>query len=88
MVAELDNTIPRFSDDRRDSVWATHGLPVEVFALKTTLGRGRTQSRLFDSHHERSPLMVPSWLTCVVLQGYFPCKVTIDSNLHDTPRYE
>jgi hypothetical protein len=21
---------------------------------------------------------VPSWLTCVVLSGYFPCKVTIN----------
>jgi hypothetical protein len=24
------------------------------------------------------------WFTCVVLSGYFPCKVTIDSNLRDT----
>jgi hypothetical protein len=28
--------------------------------------------------------MIPVWFTCVVLSGYFPCKVTIDSNLHDT----
>jgi hypothetical protein len=25
-----------------------------------------------------------SWLTCVVLLGYFPCKVYIDSNLRDS----
>jgi hypothetical protein len=24
------------------------------------------------------------WFTCVVLSSYFPCKVTIDSNLCDT----
>jgi hypothetical protein len=28
------------------------------------------------------------WFMCVVLSGYFPCKVTIDSNLRDTLRYE
>jgi hypothetical protein len=37
-VAELDNSLPRFMDDRRDSVWATHGLPGEVFAWKMALG--------------------------------------------------
>jgi hypothetical protein len=31
--------------------------------------------------------MIPVWFTCVVLSGYFPCKVTIDSNLHDTLGY-
>jgi hypothetical protein len=86
-VTELDDILPRFMDDRRDSVWATHGLPVEVFTWKMTLGWGRTWSRLFDSHCERWPLMLPSWLMCVMLSGYFPCKVTIDSNLHDTLRY-
>jgi hypothetical protein len=30
---------------------------------------------------------VPSWLTCVVLLGYFSCKVYIDSNLRDTLGY-
>jgi hypothetical protein len=24
----------------------------------------------------------PLWFTCVVLSGYFPCKVTIDSDLN------
>jgi hypothetical protein len=28
--------------------------------------------------------MIPVWFTCVVLSGYFPYKVTIDSNLRDT----
>jgi hypothetical protein len=28
--------------------------------------------------------MIPVWFTCVVLSGYFPCKVTIDSNFRDT----
>jgi hypothetical protein len=41
-VSELDDNLPRFTDDRRDSVQATHGLPVEVFTWKMALGRGRT----------------------------------------------
>jgi hypothetical protein len=86
-ATELDDTLPRFMDDRRDTVQATHRLLIKVFMWKTTLGRGRTQSLLFDSHHKRWPLMLPSWLTCVVLSGYFPCKVTIDSNLCDTLGY-
>jgi hypothetical protein len=56
---------------RRDSVWATHGLPGEVFMWKMALGRGRTRSWLFDSHHKRWSLVLPSWLTCVVLSCYF-----------------
>jgi hypothetical protein len=31
--------------------------------------------------------VIAVWFTCVVLSGYFPCKVTIDSNLRDTLRY-
>jgi hypothetical protein len=31
--------------------------------------------------------MLPPWLTCVVLLGYFPCKVYIDLNLCDTLGY-
>jgi hypothetical protein len=83
-VAELDDTLPRFMDIQWDSVWASHGVPVEVFMWKMALGRGRTRSWLFDSHRERWWLMVPSWLTCVVLSGYFPCMVYIDSSLCDT----
>jgi hypothetical protein len=68
MAAELDDTLPCFTDDRRDSVRATHVLPSEVFAWKTALGRGRTRSQLFDSHRERWPLMLPSWFTCRVVR--------------------
>jgi hypothetical protein len=53
-------------------VWATHGLPGEVFTSKTALGWGRIWSLLFDSHRKRWSLMLPSWLTCVMLSGYFP----------------
>jgi hypothetical protein len=31
-------------------------------------------ARLFDCCHELWPLVSPSWLTCVVLSGYFSCK--------------
>jgi hypothetical protein len=36
-VTELDDTLHRFMNDRRDSVQATHRLPIKVFAWKTTL---------------------------------------------------
>jgi hypothetical protein len=42
------------------------------------------QIRLFDSRRELWSLMLSSWLACVMLSGYFPCKVTIDLNLRDT----
>jgi hypothetical protein len=70
-VTELDNTLPCFADVQWNSVQATHGVPIEVFEWKTTLGWDRTQSRLFDSHRQRWPLAVPSWLMCVMLSGYF-----------------
>jgi hypothetical protein len=41
IVAELDDTLTRFTDDRKDSVRASHELPSEVFVWKTTVGRGR-----------------------------------------------
>jgi hypothetical protein len=84
---ELDDTLPRFMDVQWDSMRATHGLPIEVFTWKTVLGRGRTRSRLFDSQRKRWPLVLPPWITCVMLLGYFACKVYIDSNLCDTLRY-
>jgi hypothetical protein len=31
--------------------------------------------------------VIPVWFICVMLSGYFPCKVTIDSNLRDTLEY-
>jgi hypothetical protein len=71
MVTELDDTLPCFTNDRRDSVRATHGLPGEGFMWKTALRWSSTRSQLFDSHRERWPLMWPSWLTCVMLWGYF-----------------
>jgi hypothetical protein len=43
---------------------------------------------LFDHCRELCPLVVPSWLMCVMLSGYFPCKVYIDSNLRDSLGYE
>jgi hypothetical protein len=42
-VAELDNTLPRFTNVQWDSVWATHGLPIKVLMWKSALGRGRTR---------------------------------------------
>jgi hypothetical protein len=36
--------------------------------------------------HELWPLMLPPWLTCVVLSGYTLARLVIDSNLHDTLR--
>jgi hypothetical protein len=86
-VAESDDNLPRFMDVQWDSVRATHELPIKVFTWKTALGQGRTRSRLFDSHHESCPFVLPPWLTCAMLSGYFPCKVYIDSNLHDTLGY-
>jgi hypothetical protein len=38
MVAELDDTLSRFTNDRRDSVQATQGLPIEVLTWKMALG--------------------------------------------------
>jgi hypothetical protein len=71
-----------------DSVRATHGLPGEVFTWMMTLWySGPGPARLFDSQCERWPLVLPVWFTCVVLSGYFPCRVTIDSNLCDTLGY-
>jgi hypothetical protein len=59
-VIELDDTLPRFTGVHWDSVRATHGLPVEVFTWKTTLGWGRTRPDSFvvnanDGH---------SWYLC------------------------
>jgi hypothetical protein len=31
--------------------------------------------------------VLPLWLACVILSGDFPCKVYIDSILHDTLGY-
>jgi hypothetical protein len=39
MVAELDDTLPRFMDVQWDSVQATQELPIEVFAWKMAIGK-------------------------------------------------
>jgi hypothetical protein len=44
-------------------------------------------ARLFDSQCERWSLVIHVWFMCVVLSCYFPCKVIIDSNIHDTLGY-
>jgi hypothetical protein len=40
--------------------------------------------QLFESHCELWPLVVPSWLTCVVLSGFTLARLTIDFNLRST----
>jgi hypothetical protein len=42
---------------------------------------------LFDHCRKLWPLMVPLWLTCVVLLGYLPCKVRINLSLRETLGY-
>jgi hypothetical protein len=37
-VVELDDTLPSFTGVHRDSVRATHVLPVEVFTWRATVG--------------------------------------------------
>jgi hypothetical protein len=87
MVIELDDTLHRFTDNRRDSVWATHELPREVFVWKTTLGRGRTRpnSLIVIAKGGHSCCLHGSRMSCC--QVIFPCKVTIDSDLRDTLGY-
>jgi hypothetical protein len=57
------------------------------YHMEDSTGARLDPAQLFHSHRERWSLVVPSWLTSVVLSGYFPCKVYIDSKLHDTLRY-
>jgi hypothetical protein len=33
-VAEFDDTLPYLMDDRRESAWATHGVPAEAYTWK------------------------------------------------------
>jgi hypothetical protein len=62
--------------------------PMCGIAWKTYTGKRCDPAQLFDCCHKLWPLVLPSWLTCVVLLGYFPCKVYTDLNLRDTLRYE
>jgi hypothetical protein len=86
-VAELDDTPLYFTDD----IGIVFGPPTDY---PVRFSRGRRHwgtvgpTRLFDSQCERWSLVIPMWFTCVMLLGYFPCKVTIDSNLRDTLGYE
>jgi hypothetical protein len=76
-VAELDDTPLYFMDD----IGIVFGPPTDYLAR---FSRGRRHysmvgpARLFASQCERWPLVIPVWFTCVMLSGYFPCKVTID----------
>jgi hypothetical protein len=68
MVAELDDTPLYFRDD----IGIVFGPPTDY---PSRFSRGRRHygtvgpAQLFDSHRERWPLMLPSWLTCVMLPG-------------------
>jgi hypothetical protein len=61
-------------------------MSAEVSRGRPTLGYAGP-ARLFDNRCELWPLVVPSWLTCVVLSGCFPFNVYIDLNLYDTLEY-
>jgi hypothetical protein len=86
MVVELVDTPLYFTDD----IGIVFGPPRDY---PSRFSRGRQHegtvrpAQLFDSQCERWPLVIHMWFTCVMLSGYFPCKVTIDSNLHDTLGY-
>jgi hypothetical protein len=84
MVTELDDTLPHLMNVIWDSVQATHGLPVEVFAWKMTLGRGRTRPNSFivleKGGHSRC--LCGSHVSCY--QIIFLAMLYIDSNLHNT----
>jgi hypothetical protein len=59
-VAELDDILPHLMDDRRDSAWATHGVSAKAHVWKTCTRSKVGPTRLFDSHCELLPLVVPS----------------------------
>jgi hypothetical protein len=42
-VSELDDTIPRFTGVKWDSVQATHGVSAKAYVWKMALGCGRTR---------------------------------------------
>jgi hypothetical protein len=59
---------------RRNSVQANHRLPFEVFAWKTTLGRGRTWPDYLMVIAKGSHSFAFMALMCRVVR-FFPCKV-------------
>jgi hypothetical protein len=85
-VAELDDTPLYFTDD----IGIVFGPPTD-YPVRFSRGRWHLgmmgPAWLFDSQCKRWPLVMPVWFTCVVLLGYFPCKVIVDSNLRDTLGY-
>jgi hypothetical protein len=84
-VTELDDTPLCLTDVHWDNTGATHGCLSRYRVEDLHYGTvGPAQP--FDSHRELWPLVVPSWLMCLVLSGYFPCKVYIDLNLRDSLR--
>jgi hypothetical protein len=84
MITELDDTLLYLTDVHWDSVEATHGCSSQYHVEDLHWGTvGLAQ--LFDSHHELWPLVCAKM--CVILLGYFPSKVSIDSNLRDTLGY-
>jgi hypothetical protein len=85
-VTELDDTPLYFTDDIRIVFGPPTDYPVRFSRGRRHLGTV-DPARLFDSQCERWPLVIPVWFTCVVLSGYFHCKVTIDSNLCDILGY-
>jgi hypothetical protein len=86
-IAALNVTLPSFTDVHWDSVRVTHRLLVEVFTRKMTLGWGRTRpdSLIVIVKGGHLYCLCGSRVSC--LSGYFPCKVYIDSKLHDTFEY-
>jgi hypothetical protein len=85
-VAELDDSPLYFTDD----IGIVFGPPMN-YPARFSHGRRHygtvDPARLFDSQCKMWPLVIPVWFACVVLSGYFPCNVTIDSNLRDTLGY-
>jgi hypothetical protein len=70
---------------RRDRARATHGLPGEVSAWRTTLGLGRTRpdSLIVNAKGIHLCCLHGSLVLCCL--AISPCMTTIDSNLSDTP---
>jgi hypothetical protein len=85
-VAELDDTLLYFTDDIGIVFEPLTDYPVRFSRWRRHYGTVGP-ARLFDSQCERWSLVIHVWFTCVVLSCYFPCNVTIDSNICDTIGY-
>jgi hypothetical protein len=86
-VAELDDTPLYFTDDIGIVFEPSTDYPSRFLCGRWHLGMvGPAQ--LFDSHRERWSLVLPSWLTCVVLPDWYLAMLYyIHSNLCDTLGY-